>query len=132
MEHRRGKKTYVLAQAAPLSRAQRIFDVTPKLLFQLQELSSLVRPQPVIDVVAANIHAPKLSHGKFLRMFKRRRVWGDSRIMVLKIEDHNTTQDHCSGDTIREALAVIVGRHRENQEAEICLAAGSTWKATCF
>src|SRR5438034_7665308 len=52
--------------------------------------------------------------------------------MVLKIEDHNTTQDHCSGDTIREALAVIVGRHRENQEAEICLAAGSTWKATCF
>ncbi|KAH7378079.1 hypothetical protein BKA64DRAFT_728419 [Cadophora sp. MPI-SDFR-AT-0126] len=138
MENKKGRnlpnagKTYVLAQAAPLSRTQRIFNVTPKLLFQLQELSSPVRPQPVIDVVATTIHAPKLSHGKFLRIFKRRRVWRDSRIIVLKIEDYNTTQDHCSGDSTEEALAVIVGRHGENQEAEISLAGGSTWKATCF
>ena len=138
MEHRKrrnlhnARKTYILAQAAPLSRTQRIFNITPKLLFQLQELSSLVRPQPVIDVVAANIHAPKLSHGECLRMFKRRRVWRDCRIMVLKIGDYNTTQDHCNGDTIEEALAMIMGRHRDNQEAEICLAGGTTWKATCF
>jgi hypothetical protein len=138
MEHKKrrnlhnARKTYVLAQAAPLSRTQRIFNITPKVLFQLQELSSLDRPQPVIDVVAAKVHAPKLSHGECLRMFKRRRAWRDSRIIVLKIDDYNTTQDHCSADTIEEALAVIVGWHRDNQEAEICFAGGSTWKATCF
>ncbi|PMD36388.1 hypothetical protein L207DRAFT_466103 [Hyaloscypha variabilis F] len=138
MEHKKrrnlhnARKTYVLAQAAPLSSTQRIFNITPKVLFQLQELSSLDRPQPVIDVVAAKVHAPKLSHGECLRMFKRRRAWRDSRIIVLKIDDYNTTQDHCSADTIEEALAVIVGWHRDNQEAEICFAGGSTWKATCF
>jgi len=138
MEHGKGRnlhntrKTYILAQAAPLSKTQKVFHVTPNLLFQLQALSSLVRPQPVIDVVAANIYAPKLSHRECLRMFKGRRVWRDSRIMVLKIDDYDTTQDHCSVDTVEEALAVIVDRHNDHQEAEICLAGGSTWKATCF
>jgi hypothetical protein len=52
--------------------------------------------------------------------------------MVLQINDYNTAHDHCSGDTTEEALAVIVSRQRGNQEAEICLAGGSAWKATCL
>ncbi|KAH6672085.1 hypothetical protein B0J14DRAFT_655956 [Halenospora varia] len=137
MEHRRwmhlhnARKTYLLARAPPLSRTQRIFNITPRIIFQLQELSSLVRPEPVIDVVATNNYAPRLSQGGWLGLFTRRKMWRDIRIMVLKIEDYGTTQHRCSDDTVKEALAVIVSRNGDNQEAEICLAGGSTWKATC-
>lgn len=125
------RKTYLLARAAPLSRTQRIFNITPRILFQLQELSSLVRPEPVINVVTTNNYGPRLSQGGWLGLFTRRNMSGDIRIMVLKIEDYSTTQHRCSDDTVKEALAVIVVRNRDKQEAEICLTGGSAWRATC-
>lgn len=64
-------------------------------------------------------------------MLNSRRVWRDDRIVVFKIDNYNTTQAHPTVDAIEEALAVIVGRQGDNQEAEIRLAGGTVWKATC-
>ncbi|RDW94426.1 hypothetical protein BP5796_00189 [Coleophoma crateriformis] len=139
----RTSTAFHLALPAPTlaTQKQKIFQVRPKLLLQLQQLSLDARPRPVIDVLPSFVFAPRLLK-KFPRMFRGRDKLGANDVMVVRSEDydvsHNASdEDHDSdeegGLASRDLLAVIcqVGKTEAGCPGvvEITLKDGSVWTA---
>ena len=138
----RAGSTFRLAQPAPtLSAKQRLLQIRPKLLLQLQRLSVDSRPVPAIDVLPSTQVVPRLIK-KFPRMFRGKGELGANDVMVVKSEaydinhafgseEHDSDEDNLSG---RELMAVICQMPKDlgglQGKAELVLKDGTVWIAT--
>ena len=133
----RSRTSYQLAHPAPtLTRQQRLLQIRPKLLLQLQQLSPDKRPIPRVDVLSSTVVVPRLMK-KFPRMFKGKGELGANDVIVVRSEDYNTPDDGNESDTVdddslgsREVLAAICQLRGIPGGAEICLGDGSVWHGT--
>ncbi|TGO90460.1 hypothetical protein BPOR_0063g00020 [Botrytis porri] len=131
---------YSLAHPAPtLTHKQRLLDIRPKLLMQLQLLSVDKRPKPTLDVLPSTVVVSRLAK-RFPRMFRGKGELGANDIMIVKSEDYDTP-DHSIDDTDsdeegfshRDLVAVICQMPKDEGgsqgKAEIVLGDGSVWLA---
>jgi hypothetical protein len=138
----RSSTTYSIAHPAPtLSQKQRLLQIRPKLLLQLQRLSADSRPRPALDVLPSTLVVPRLTK-KFPRIFKGKAELGCHDVMVVKSEEYDAVDDHNSeesdsdeeGLANRDLIAVICQARKDSGgsygKAEIVLSDGSVWMAT--
>jgi hypothetical protein len=134
--------TFHMAHPAPaLSQIQKLLEIRPKLILQLQQLSAGARPLPSIDVLPSNVFVPRLVK-RFPRMFRDKWELSYNDVMIVRSEDYNSAMDHYieesdsddDGLANRELLAVICQLRKDNGGhqgmAEIVLHDGTVWIAT--
>jgi len=138
----RAGSTFRLAQPAPtLSAKQRLLQIRPKLLLQLQRLPANSRPVPAIDVLPSTQVVPRLIK-RFPRMFRGKGELGANDVMIVKSEeydiddvrapnDHDSDEENLSG---RDLMAVICQMPKDlggsQGKAELVLKDGTVWIAT--
>ena len=138
----RTSTAFHLAHPAPtLTQKQRLLQIRPKLLLQLQRLSSDSRPKPAVDVLPSTVVVPRVVK-KFPRMFRGKAELGANDVMVVKSEEYDTSDDHAieendsdeEGLANRDLMAVICQMRKDcggsQGKAEIVLSDGSVWIAT--
>jgi hypothetical protein len=138
----RSSTTYSIAHPAPtLTQKQKLLQIRPKLLLQLQKLSADCRPKPALDVLPSTVVVPRLTK-KFPRMFKGKAELGRHDVMVVKSEEYDAVDDGISegsdsdedGLVNRDLIAVICQARKDSGgsygKAEIVLSDGSVWMAT--
>ena len=138
----RSSTAYSIAHPAPtLTQKQKLLQIRPKLLLQLQRLSTDCRPKPALDVLPSTVVVPRLTK-KFPRMFKGKAELGCHDVMVVKSEEYDAVDDGVSmgsdsdEDSLanRDLIAVICQARKDSGgsygKAEIVLNDGSTWLAT--
>jgi len=138
----RSSTTYSIAHPAPtLTQKQKLLQIRPKLLLQLQRLSADSRPVPALDVLPSTVVVPRLTK-KFPRMFRGKAELGCHDVMVVKSEEYDAVDDGVvegsdsdeDGLANRDLIAVICQARKDSGgsygKAEIVLSDGSTWLAT--
>ncbi|KUJ21881.1 uncharacterized protein LY89DRAFT_386607 [Mollisia scopiformis] len=138
----RKSTTFQLAHPAPtLTQKQRLLQIRPKLLLQLQRLSPGSRPIPTLDILPSTIVVPRLMK-KFPRMFRGHSALGFNDVLIVKSEEYDagfeTTVDESDSDeegiARRDLVAVICQMRRDSGgsqgKAEIVLGDGSLWVAS--
>jgi hypothetical protein len=138
----RTSTAFHLAHPAPtLTQKQRLLQIRPKLLLQLQRLSAEARPKPAVDVLPSTVVVPRLVK-KFPRMFRGKAALGANDVMVVKSEEYDKPDDNVVEDTDsdeeglanRDLMAVICQAGKSCGGslgcAEIVLGDGSVWVAT--
>ncbi|CAD6439579.1 29a9aeb6-62d2-4296-b930-c0f0f89604b0 [Sclerotinia trifoliorum] len=144
---RRGRRSskastaYRLAHPAPtLTHKQRLLNIRPKLLMQLQLLSFDKRPKPTLDVLPSTVVVSRLAK-RFPRMFRGKGELGANDIMIVKSEEYDIpegfiddTDSDEEGFSHRDLIAVICQLPRDEGgsqgKAEIVLGDGSVWLAS--
>ncbi|KAJ8064476.1 hypothetical protein OCU04_006810 [Sclerotinia nivalis] len=144
---RRGRRSskastaYRLAHPAPtLTHKQRLLNIRPKLLMQLQLLSFDKRPKPTLDVLPSTVVVSRLAK-RFPRMFRGKGELGANDIMIVKSEEYDIpegsmddTDSDEEGFSNRDLIAVICQMPRDEGgsqgKAEIVLGDGSVWLAS--
>lgn len=134
--------TYYFANPAPTKlQQQRILQIRPKLLLQLQHLPPGSRPIPAIDVLPSTVIIPRLVK-RFPRIFRGTAELGANDLQIVRSETYGTQDDEKHGETDseedgcenRELLAVICEARKESKgtpgKAEIVMADGTVWNAT--
>lgn len=141
---RRSSKTstaFRLAHPAPtLTHKQRLLNIRPNVLMQLQLLSFDKRPKPTLDVHPSTVVVSRLAK-RFPRMFRGKGELGANDIMIVRSEEYDIP-DHSIEDTDsdeegfsnRQVIAVICQMSRDEGgsqgKAEIVLGDGSVWLAS--
>ncbi|KAH6680348.1 hypothetical protein B0J14DRAFT_263721 [Halenospora varia] len=138
----RSSTSYHLAHPAPtLTKKQKLLQIRPRLLLQLQRLSADSRPKPAIDVIPSTLVAPRFIK-KFPRMFRGKAELGANDFMVLKSEEYDLHEDQENeevdsdeeGLINRDLLAVICQLRKDcggsSGKAEMVLKDGSVWTAS--
>ncbi len=138
----RTSTTFCIAHPAPtLTQKQRLVQIRPKLLLQLQRLSPDSRHKPAVDVLPSTVVVPRLQK-RFPRMFRGKGELGCNDVMVVKSEDYDSPYDTHIEDTDsdeeglanRDLLAVICQMPKDKGgsegKAEIVLSDGSVWLAS--
>lgn len=139
---RTSSTTFHLAHPAPtVSQKQKLLLIRPKLLLQLQRLSPLSRPKPVIDVLPSTVVVPRLAK-KFPRIFRGKSELGANDVMIVKSEEYDTVSEEHLDDSDsdeeglgrRDLMAVICQMPNRvggaQGKAEIAMSDGSVWTAT--
>ncbi|KAM0163283.1 hypothetical protein ACHAQE_003397 [Botrytis cinerea] len=133
--------TYSLAHPAPtLTHKQRLLNIRPKLLMQLQLLSVDKRPRPTLDVLPSTVFVSRLAK-RFPRAFRGKGVLGANDIMIVRSEDYDTpepsiddTDSDEEGFSNRDLVAVVCQMPKDEGgsqgKAEIVLGDGSVWFAS--
>ena len=138
----RTSSAFHLAHPAPtLTQKQRLLHIRPRLLLQLQQLSTDSRPKPALDVLPSTVVVPRLTK-KFPRMFRGKGELGANDVMVVRSEEYDAPDEHAVEETDsdeeglanRELLAVICQMPKDSGgsqgKAEIVLSDGSVWVGT--
>lgn len=137
----RSSTAYSIAHPAPtLTQKQKLLQIRPKLLLQLQRLSADARPRPALDVLPSTVVVPRLVK-KFPRMFKGKAELGCHDVMVVKSEEYDVDDVTSEGSDSdedglanRDLIAVICQARKDSGgshgKAEIVLSDGSVWMAT--
>lgn len=133
---------FALAHPAPtLTQKQRVLQIRPRLLLQLQRLSANARPRPALDVVPSTVVVPRLAK-RFPRIFRNKGELGANDVMVVKSEEYDVPQGrgHEDADSdgeafeARDLIAVICQLPKDEGgsqgKAEIVLSDGSIWVAS--
>ncbi|KAL2866582.1 uncharacterized protein BJX67DRAFT_132514 [Aspergillus lucknowensis] len=137
----RPKTTYQLAHPATNARHKRL-KLRPKLLLQLQRVSSTSRPVPVFDVLPSTLFMPRLAR-KVPAKLRSKRGLGPNDLIVTTSDlyeranrdaaDKNPGPDEENGER-REVVGTICQPLKEDAlskgKAEICLECGPVWQAT--
>lgn len=88
-----------------LTQKQRLLEIRPKLLLQLQRLSADSRPMPQIDVLPSTLVVPRLAK-RFPRMFRGKGALGCNDVMIVKSEEYSSQNDTVEGsETEEESIA---------------------------
>ncbi|QSZ34705.1 hypothetical protein DSL72_007560 [Monilinia vaccinii-corymbosi] len=130
-----------LAHPAPtLTHKQRLLNIRPKVLMQLQLLSFDKRPKPILDAIPSTVVVSRLAK-RFPRMFRGKGELGANDIMIVKSEDYDTpsqSMDDSDSDdegfSNRDLIAVICQLPKDEGglqgKTEIVLGDGSVWLAS--
>ncbi|KAL5336806.1 hypothetical protein BJX70DRAFT_400296 [Aspergillus crustosus] len=136
----RPKTIYQIAHPATSARHKRL-KLRPKLLLQLQKVSSTSRPLPVFDVLPSTSFMPRLAR-KVPAILRGKRGLGPNDVVVTTSDsyerpagdaaDKNPSSDEDNGDH-REVVATICQLPKEDAiakgKAEITLNCGPVWEA---
>ncbi len=138
----RSSTAYSIAHPAPtLTQKQKLLQIRPKLLLQLQLLSVDCRPKPALDVIPSTVVVPRLAK-KFPRMFKGKAELGCHDVMVVKSEKYDAVDDAQNegsdsdddGLANRDLVAVVCQARKDSGgalgKAEIVLSDGTVWMAS--
>ncbi|PQE33891.1 hypothetical protein CJF32_00002751 [Rutstroemia sp. NJR-2017a WRK4] len=137
----RTSTAFHIAHPAPtLTQKQRLLQIRPKLLLQLQLLSPDKRPRPALDVLPSTVVIPRLVK-RFPRMFRGKGELGANDVMIVKSEEYDTpyqsTEENDSdeeGFAHRDLIAVICQLPKDEGgsqgKAEIVLGDGTVWLAS--
>lgn len=138
----RKSTTFQLAHPAPtLTQKQKLLQIRPKVLLQLQRLSSGSRPMPALDILPSTIVVPRLMK-RCPRMFRGASKLGCNDVIIVKSEEYdvgsesNIDESDSDEDAIarRDLVAVICEMRRDlggsQGKAEIVLSDGSIWVAS--
>ncbi|KAI0997777.1 hypothetical protein K3495_g10414 [Podosphaera aphanis] len=140
-EHRM-TSTFHLAHPAPtLTQTQKLLQIRPKLIFQLQLVTAQNRPKPSVDVLPSTVIVPRLAN-RLPRIFRGRKELGINDVIIVKSEDYEAASEtkvrniETDNDNLinRDLMAVIcqVSRDRGTSlgVAEIVLSDGTVCVAT--
>ena len=136
------KTSFQLAHPPPAIKHRQRFNIRPKILLQLQQISDATRPIPVLDVVPSFVFAPKLAR-KFPSIFKGKEGLGADDLVIVNSQNYNSSHDakgqmesisnEDSWET-REIVAAICPPKKRmtgvEDFTEICLTHGAVWKAS--
>ncbi|KAL2075835.1 hypothetical protein VTL71DRAFT_778 [Oculimacula yallundae] len=138
----RTNTTFRLAHPPPtLTQKQKLLQIRPKLLLQLQQLSINSRPKPALDVLPSTNVVPRL-YKRFPRMFRGKDKLGCHDVMIVKSEDYETdveqnmngSESDEDGLAKRDLVAVICQMPKDSGgsegKAEMVLSDGSVWIAS--
>ncbi|KAL2798407.1 hypothetical protein BJX66DRAFT_295527 [Aspergillus keveii] len=136
----RPKTTYQLAHPATNARLKRL-KLRPKLLLQLQRVSSTSRPVPVFDVLPSTLFMPRLAR-KVPNILRGKRRLGPNDLIVTTSDlyeraagdgEKSLSSDEENGEH-RDVVGTICQLLKEDAlakgKAEICLESGAVWEAT--
>lgn len=138
----RSKTSYQLCHPPKQTHRQRL-NIRPRLLMQLQRLSSSSRPVPAFDVLPSTLFAPRLAR-KFPRFFKGKNGLGVNDLVIMTSEEYasphigeddvSITESDEDGLDRRQVIATISQLSKDESgrrgRTEICLNQGPTWEAT--
>lgn len=136
------KTSFRLAHPPPAIKHRQRFNIRPKVLLQLQQISDATRPVPIFDVLPSVVFAPKLAR-KFPSVFKGKDGLGADDLVVVNSQNYglsgvlNGKSENVSEDeswATREIVAAICQpKKREaglESITEICLNHGPLWRAS--
>lgn len=136
------KTSFLLAHPPPAIKHRQRFNIRPKILLQLQQISYATRPVPILDVLPSVVFAPSLAR-KFPGIFKGKDGLGADDLVVVNSQNYespngsngkseNISEDD-SWDT-REIVAAICQPKKRGVgsegNTEICLNHGPSWDAS--
>ena len=140
--HKRLQTSYRLAHPPPTVIHKQRLRIKPKLLLQLQRLSTSVRPTPTLDVLPASVCSPRFAR-KWPRFFPNKIGLGTNDLVVVGSEEYHTSplaEDSAvgkadgEGEDARPMVATICQTRKEDGEpfdkADIRFSDGPTWQAT--
>ena len=136
------KTTFQLAHPPPAIKHRQRFNIRPKILLQLQQLSDATRPVPILDVLPSVVFAPRLAR-KFPSVFKGKDGLGADDLVVVNSQNYDAAKipegmsSNMSEDDswdAREIVAAICQTKKRGPRGEvmteICLKHGPCWQAT--
>ena len=136
----RARASYQLAHPPPAIVHRQRLHIRPRLLLQLQKLSSSTRPTPTFDVLPSTIFAPRLAR-KLPRFFTGKDGLGPDDLVVVGSEGYDPSDAGPTiekldghGEESRPIVATICQGRKDDgiarARAEICLSDGPLWEAT--
>ncbi|MCJ1429666.1 hypothetical protein MMC29_007581 [Sticta canariensis] len=136
------KTSFQIAHPPPAIKHRQRFNIRPKILLQLQQISDASRPRPILDVLPSVVFAPKLAR-KFPSVFKGKDGLGADDLVVVTSQNYDSpsapdgTSENMSEDdswATREIVAAICQPKKRGPGiesiTEICLNHGSLWEAS--
>lgn len=136
------KTSFGIAHPPPAIKHRQRFNIRPKVLLQLQQISDATRPVPILDVLPSVVFAPKLAR-KFPSVFKGKDGLGADDLVVVTSQSYDSPSalsgkfENVSEDdswATREIVASICQpKKREagvDSITEICLNHGPLWEAS--
>ena len=136
----RPKTIYQLAH--PASRAcHRRFRIRPKLLLQLQQVSQIPRPLPILDVLPSTVFLPRLAR-KFPTIFRGKDGLGPNDLIIVASDlyeqagvDQAVGSEHDDDEEEHQEVVATICQLLTDEalskgKAEICLNQGPVWEAT--
>ena len=136
------KTSFQIAHPPPAIKHRQRFNIRPKILLQLQQISDASRPRPILDVLPSVVFAPKLAR-KFPSVFKGKDGLGADDLVVVTSQNYDSPSaldgisENVSEDdswATREIVAAICQPKKRGAGietiTEICLNHGSLWKAS--
>ena len=136
--------SYRLAHPPPTVIRRPRLHLRPKLILQLQRVSTSVRPTPTLDVLPSSVYGAKFAR-KWPRFSPSKIGLGSSGLVVVKseryqrrgnVEDETRHRADIEGDDGKEVVGTICPLWKEDSEsvskAEIRLGVGLIWQATAL
>ena len=136
----RSRTSFYFAHPPPTVVKQRL-SIRPKLLLQIQKLSTSARPVPTYDVLPSTIFAPRLAR-KYPKVFRGKDGLGANDMVVVSSEEYTPSarleavseEPEDDGWQSRDVLATICQRRKDEGgsqgKAELCLNDGTAWLAS--
>ncbi|KAI9825462.1 MAG: hypothetical protein M1832_001192 [Thelocarpon impressellum] len=138
----RPKTSFHLAQPPPAIIHRQRLHIRPKLLLQLQRLSSTARPSPTFDVLPSTLFAPRLAR-RFPKLFTGKDGLGPNDLVVVGSEGYRPAQAAAAdghvhadleADEDRHVIATICQPRKEDVaghgRAEMRMSEGRVWEAS--
>lgn len=136
------KTSFRLAHPPPAVKHRQRFNIRPKILLQLQQISEATRPTPILDVLPSVVFAPRLAR-KFPGIFRGKDGLGPDDLIVVNSQNYelsnsnNGKLENISEDDsweTREIVAAICQPKKRvtgnDGATEICLNHGPSWDAS--
>ena len=138
----RPRTAYAFAHPPPVSGHKQHFQFRPKVLLQLQRVSKVARPTPVVEVLPSATFASRVAR-RLPRTLKDKAGLGADDLVILNSENYDTedTAFVDENDLLEEArwdereiISVISNSSKEKSQlrakAEIWMSHGQTWTAS--
>lgn len=132
------KTSFQLAHPPPTIKHRQRFNIRPKMLLQLQQISDATRPIPAFDVLPSVVFAPRFAR-KFPSIFKCKNGLGADDLVIVNSQNYDMS-DHADSISdeesweAREIVAAICQPKKKTSGAEdlteICLKHGAVWEAS--
>ena len=140
--HKRQLTSYRFAHPPPTIIHKQRLHIKPKLLLQLQRLSTSIRPTPVLDILPSSVCGPRFAR-KWPRFFPNKIGLGTNDLIVVGSEKYQTLatseagakdKPEDEGEDARPVVATICqSRSKDDSEstskAEIRFSDGPLWQA---
>ncbi|KAI4143244.1 MAG: hypothetical protein L6R39_004651 [Caloplaca ligustica] len=132
------KTSYQLAHPPPAVKHRQRLKIRPRILLQLQQISSNTRPTPVIDVLPHILFAPRLAR-RVPQIFQGKQGLGFDDLVFVRSQTQGPTQDGLfrggeqAGSSDQDIIAAICnlkqGSRNGSTRTEIRFSNGTSWSA---
>ncbi|TKA77638.1 hypothetical protein B0A49_04202 [Cryomyces minteri] len=132
----RSKTSYHLAHPPPTKASRQKLHIRPKVLLQLQKISTSSRPVPAFEVISSATFSPKLGRA-ISKVFGAKHGLCPNDLVIVRGDEYGRAAEENTEEDVsyaRDVVGIICkGRgddRRAPQQAKLCVADGSEWEAT--